>query len=361
MDFEVNLLLDLGFEVFVPKILSKCAPRSSSISFEFDKSLTIPKNILEKLNSYNFYQDTIDSDVINILNKYFDVVFIANIYPQVLNFAANYKNKLIIRAFGYEGNKDYEIATVPFKTKRQNNRMQKIIVKLTRPKEICHDNNITRAFYKIRKRLFLGVAYKELIDFEKEFFKNRSVFLPIGIGKKTTNNSNIWTGGNNKILFVCPNIENHYYKNIYKNFTDNFSSQDYIIAGKQEKEYPDDKRITGYLKNSEYLDLFKTSNVMFYHSQEKRHLHYYPLEAIVYGMPLIYMAGGLLESFGGENQPGMAKTIEEAKEKIDRILGGDEDFINEIKEKQVKILDEFKYDYIKSEWEKNFLPIVKGV
>lgn len=349
MDFEVNLLLDLGFEVFIPKILSKEAPRSSCVEFEYDKSLTIPKIILDKLNNYNFYQDELDYEIVDILNSYFDFVFIANIYPQVFNIAKSYKNTIIIRAFGYEKSVDYELVASQYGDRVHG------FKKYIKPFKLTYFNEILRQLYSIRKRLFLGVAYKSIIGNEKRFFKERSIYLPVGLGQKIEQQKDTWIGDINRIMFVCPNIESYYYKDIYKNFANNFSAYDYVIAGKQQRNYPEDKRIVDYLDDETYLELFKTSSVMFYHSQEKRHLHYHPLEAINYGMPLVYMAGGLLEYFGGPNQPGMARTIDEAKEKIDRIFAKDIDFINEIKEKQVKILDEFKYDYVRKIWEKNFM------
>lgn len=351
MDFEVNLLLDLGFEVFVPKILSKETPRNSHVNFEYDKLLTIPKDIIDKLNNYNFYKESLDEEIIDILNNYFDVVFIANIYPQVFNIAKNYKHKIIIRAFGYEDSINYELVAF-----QKGGRIHGI-KKYFKPLKLTYYNEVLREFYRIKKRLFLGVAYKSIIDNEKPFFKERSIHLPIGLGKKIYQHKDIWTGGINRIMFVCTHIKSYYYKDIYEKFAYNFKDYDYVVAGAQESETNEDKRIVGYLNNEDYLELFKKSNVMFYHSQEARHLHYHPLEAIAYGLPLIYMAGGLLEYLGGKDQPGMARTIEEAKEKIDRIFAGDMKFINEIKEKQVKILDEFKYDYVKKSWEKNFMGI----
>jgi hypothetical protein len=99
---------------------------------------------------------------------------------------------------------------------------------------------------------------------------------------------------------------------------------------------------------------------MFYHSQEERHLHYHPLEAVVAGMPLIFMAGGLLEKCGGSDQPGMCRTYEEAREKIARLQRGDTKFCEAVRESQRKILEPFESDYCTQEWKKNFLPHAIG-
>ena len=114
--------------------------------------------------------------------------------------------------------------------------------------------------------------------------------------------------------------------------------------------------ILGYIDRVTYDELINTCSCMFYHSQEERHLHYHPLEAIVSGMPLVFMSGGLLEKCGGSDQPGLCRTYGEAREKIKRLQSGDQAFRQSIQKAQTKILELFDSEYCTEEWKKNFLP-----
>ncbi len=77
-------------------------------------------------------------------------------------------------------------------------------------------------------------------------------------------------------------------------------------------------------------------------------------------MPLIFMAGGLLQKLGGANQPGMCHSYEEARVKIGRLQSGDLQFQNEICREQKRILAPFHTDYCTQQWKQTFKPIALG-
>ena len=349
VEFECNLLKDLGFEIYLPKSTGKL--RSCSINYEFDTTLSIPKNIIDYSNQWDFFGEEIPSEIFNFANKYFDAVIVPNIYPLAYSFAKHFQGTFILRAFGYEKDTTYESTT-------QNVERIHGIKKFFKPKEIIYDNEMTRLLYKKRNKFILGCAYKEIIENETPFFKRHAIYLPLGIGESIWKNEKSWNGNINKIMFVCPSIHLPYYREIYNLFKQNFSEIPHSIFGAQKKQY-EDPNIIGYLERDDYDTALQNYKVMFYHSQEPRHLHYHPLEAIIFGMPLIYMTGGILEKCGGKDQPGMCNTYKEAKDKITRILNNDTAFINMIKEKQNKILNDFIYENVKQIWEKNFMPLVK--
>ena len=62
--------------------------------------------------------------------------------------------------------------------------------------------------------------------------------------------------------------------------------------------------------------------------------------------------------WGGQEQPGMCHSVQEARKKIEQILQGDEKLISRIKEKQKNILEKFSYDFCIDKWKKNFLSIL---
>ena len=99
---------------------------------------------------------------------------------------------------------------------------------------------------------------------------------------------------------------------------------------------------------------------MFYHSQEPRHLHYHPLEAMVAGQPVVFMSGGLLERLGGPQQTGMCTTYAEAREKIGRLLDGDVQLRSAILRDRVRIRDVFTDENCTKIWQENFVPIATG-
>ncbi len=345
MDVECRLLQKLGFEVFVPKVLGD--NRSSAISHEFDKSLTVPADVLHALNQFDFYHDKWSPNIAAMVNKYFDVAFCVNVYPAIFNVAKSFNGKVVLRAFGYESNINYEQTTAC--TRKIHG-----IRHLFKPQEIVRDNEMMRQLYKIKNRFYLGVAYRQIIPNETPFFQKRSVFLPLGMPQSIWKNENTWVGGGDKIMFVCPSIENPYYKGIYDSFKQQFGDLPHLIFGVQNRKYPNDKSIIGFLERSEYDNYMQTLPVMFYHSTEPRHLHYHPLEAICYGMPVVFMGGGILQDFGGANQPGLCRTVADAHDKLTRILNGDAEFVANILSHQKKILNEVSDDFILNAWKENF-------
>lgn len=168
-----------------------------------------------------------------------------------------------------------------------------------------------------------------------------------------------WSGVKNCLLFICSRIKTSpYYASIYNNFINNFADLPYTIVGRQLISL-NDFRVKENLPDNEYYEYFKQSRVLFYHSSEKRHLHYHPLEAIAIGMPVIYMADGLLDHLAGEKLPNSCETFQEAREKISKVLNGDKKFINLLRNSQNKILIPLSPQEIMKVWQNNFLPLVK--
>ncbi len=350
LESECVLLENLGFELFLSKEHKDI--HFSSMTYKFDKTLTISKEDLAKLNRTNFYTDEITPELSKIINKNFDMIIVPNLYPLAFKMAEIDQNLFMIRAFGYEGDKTYESMTI------QSPEFSGIR-KLFKPKILRYYNKMTKCLYQMGKRFYLGVSYEKIIDNETPFFKKHSVYLPIGIPQAIWQKQNMWNGKEKRVAFVCSLIDNPYYEKVYKTFKQNFSDISHIILGKQSGKYKD-KQVTGYLPREEYDKYLIDNAVLFYHSQEKRHLHYHPLEAIIMGVPVIYMDGGELEDLGGTEQPGLCHSFEEAREKIKRILSDDYEFIQEIKTRQTQILHNFKDDYVKQILKQNFLPLFKN-
>jgi len=377
MEWEVPLLIENGYEVFVPKILP-AGPngRTAKVTAEYDKYLTIEKTELEHLNTINFYEKPIEYQTADILNRNFANCISAYIFPGLYYLLNSYNGKIFMRAFGHAGTMDYEKATstVPNDDlvlqnnlglkKRMFQMVSKMINRLLNPAGIVHHNRIMDEMFRRRNDIFLAAAYQEILDNENAFLKKRGLFMPLAIPPSIAHLSDKWSGGDNRILFICPNIfQINYYKEIYESFKKHLGMFPHCIAGRQDisgaKKETDwsDNNILGYVSRVELNKLLCTCSCMFYHSQEPRHLHYHPLEAISAGMPLIFMSGGLLEKLGGANQPGLCRNYQEAKEKISSIINGNMSLIHEIKIQQKRILDCFRPEFCESVWKKEFFPI----
>lgn len=334
---EVPMLLNLGFEVFVPKIFPEDdANRSASVSYEYDRTLTIPQALLTRMNEFNFYSSRWPNSLKKAINENFSIV-ISGFFPKMLNAVAeSFKGDIFIRVFGMSGDANYADLI----------------------EQVGNHDLINRL--RTKDRIWLAPSYANIPENEPHWMRRRCVYLPLGLPLEYYKNEDQWRRQKKAILFVCPRIKSSpYYQQIYKSFKSSFGDIPHIIAGAQPEPVENDPHVTGFIPDETFQKLLKTCAVMFYHSREERHLHYHPLEAIVCGMPLIYMAGGMLDYLAGEKLPGCCETIEEARQKISRLISGDEEITRSIVSSQKVLLEEFKNQYIQSVWENNFLPLIK--
>lgn len=330
--FEINMLKQIGInEIFLAKKYPNDPNfRSASADYSEDANLTIPKEHLEILNQADWY-DEVNRDTWEIANLHFDVLFciLAN-NAKVLKGAAKYfKGIVLLRAYG--------------------------LPKITYSKLMRNYPPFQEGLAHIKTlgdRFVFGEAYKHLHLSEAKLLSSRHIYLPLGLSQ--TGQTTQWEGNDKKIFFVCPDIGfNNFYKIIYQKFVSDFQGFPYAIAGAQSIA-TDDKNILGFVTAEEHERNMRQMRVMFYHSTEPNHVHYHPFEAIRAGMPLVFMAGGLLDSFGGKTLPGRCKSIREAQQKIARILADDWQLINDIRSTQNILLDPMKAENCIDAWRAGF-------
>jgi len=339
MDAEVPLLLELGFEVFVPKKFPVGIEFISCKSkYDYDVSLTIPPEDLALLNTVDFYEDVFGQDVIDAINRNFDIAITAFYEKPMKLLVRHFPGQIFIRAFGLAGEASYWAVALD-----------------------TWGRHFTDQMSAIRDRLFFAMSYRNMLKVEKNLFRDNAVFLPLGLPESFgTRLRDGYTGTKRQILFVCPKIcaVDYYYK-AYKKFKSNFKGFPYVIAGKPFGKIAD-RHLLGYLPREEFDRVFCESRVMYYHSTEPRHLHYHPLEAIYANQPLIFMSEGMLGQLTPKvKYPGAADSILEAKWKVLRVLNNDRRFIRDIQESQKELLSFFTPEYVKRYWVKNFLPLVQ--
>lgn len=328
---EVPILRELGYEVYIPKVI----PFDVSITVDWtsDELLSIPSEAVSILNQVDFYDSKIPLKAMEIMNQYFDMVIFGVFIEPLKSLVCKYNGILIFHPFGLEDGMSY-----------------------TKYIQLKAGNWLLKKIESLGSRFWFGQSYENLYEIECDFFKKRVIDLPIGMYDTTINDK--WKGNIKKILFICPRIRvSSYYEKIYRDFKKNFMNIPYSIGGAQPIKVEGDSTVLGYLPKEEFDNLYPSHSVMYYHSTNKRHIHYHPFEAVKNGLPLIYMAGGLLDRLGGEKLPGRCKSLEEAKKKCNRILRGDRRFIHKIRQSQKILLKKMSYGYCKEIWTKSFKKI----
>jgi glycosyltransferase involved in cell wall biosynthesis len=330
-NFELKMLKSIGVKgIFTPKSFPQTPSfRSASVIYSEDQALDIPDAELKVLNDQDWYgAPTIEAW--DIANKYFDVAFFIVNKPEIVrSISNNFKGAILWRAYGQvQGLTHGEI------------------LKLSTPDE---------GAYKLKRlggRFWFAQAYQNLHVKEPQWMAKRSLYLPLGMADTSIVDG--WIGSDKKIFFICPDIEtNSYYSNVFNEFSKNFKGLPYAVGGAQSIR-SSSKHVLGYVTSEEHQRNMREMRVMFYHSTEQTHVHYHPFEAVRAGMPLVFMAGGMLDSLGGKKLPGRCRTIQEARDKIQRILNDDWKLINSIRETQSNLLESMKSENCELSWKLGF-------
>ena len=339
MDFEPALLEELGYEVYIPKLFPQTPEFSSAaVTYEFDSRLTIPADALELLNNYNFYTTRLPPKIRRIINTYFGIAFVISIPLILEQVFEDFKGHIVFHAFGLDRSINYNAAL-----------------------KMVFGEGIHDVIARLGSRFHFGIAYLNLVKSEPDYLKSRAIFLPIGLPPRFFSQGGTWIGEDPRLFFICPKIqENPYYGNVYREFKKDFNDIPHIIAGWQGQEV-DDPCVAGSIDRTTFDNFLRSLRLMYYHSREPYHVHYHPLEAMATGMPVVFMKDSLLGQMdtSGLKQSGACRNIAEAKNKIRRILAGDKNLIEEIKNAQKRILIPFTHDFCLAEWQKNFIPAIQ--
>lgn len=334
--WEVPFLIRQGYEVFCPKSYNAdFGDLSATITYEYDKTLTIPKSVLENLNSQDLY-NPISLETISIMNEYFGIAICAVMKEPMKSLLLGYSGEIVVQCFGLAGEGSFSNVV-----------------------EYVGGRSMIEMIKKKNSHFWFSASYDNLVTIEPDYIKRRTLYMPISF----PNNEKIrWKGGDHRLLFVSPKIKtNPYYSKVYQDFKNNFSGIPHLIAGAQLIDVPEDKNVTGFLAKDDYEYVMQYLDVMFYHSQEPRHIHYHPLEAVQIGMPLIFMAGGMLDNLGGRNLPGRCKNVREARKKIKRVLKGDRLYTRKLIKSQKVLLTKTTAEYCEPYWIEALSKIQKNI
>lgn len=325
--FEIPMLRRSGYsEIFLPKSYPDYGFRSASVDWSEDSNLTIPAADLETLNATDWYND-VPRHVWDIANRHFDVMFFLLHFPEFVSDATrSFRGVMIWRTYGREIDDNYN----------------GVLRKITR------DRGPTW-LKSIGERFVFGMAYEHLHMIEPDYIRKRAVYLPLGMDDAEVRDE--WQGSDKRMLFVCPDLETSpYYGRVYRNFMRDFGDLPYAIGGSQPIASTK-PNVLGYLPQAEFDRNMRQFRVMYYHSSEPNHVHYHPFEAVKVGMPLVFLANGLLDRLGGKNLPGRATSAGAARRLIARLQAGDKALADRIRATQGVLLNDMQADRCAPFWD----------
>jgi len=285
-EWEIPLLAESGFEnIYTPQKYPNIPSYTSGGIVKPRITSSEIQEDLEELNAQNWYSE-ISSKSSEIINRHFEVIFVAAELSQIMRIVKSFYGRIVIRLFGLVGSRSYgelfEFGLSPSELK---------------------------LFKKNLYRITFGLGYKELVQGEPDWIRNHIIFLPIGVPQTK---GIPWVGNSEHVVSVIGRIEpGSYYEKALQDHLRIAKNLNIKILGRQHIVFEDPK-ILGALNQAEVNTEFSSARCMLYASKEKKHVHYHPLEAMQIGLPVIYFKNTLLDGILGGDLEGGVSTETEA-------------------------------------------------
>jgi hypothetical protein len=320
---EVPILESFGFEVFAPAS-TPLDPDYASATARHDKPLTISPKSRAALRDHGFYTEAWSKDLRKLINNAFDLVVTSVINLPLIQTLQHFKGPIIARVFGREAELNYT--------------------------QLFEAYGCTDLIKSVSDRFMFGQAYSNIGAIEESFLQQRARTIGCAVPESIWEKRNSWNRSQDNLLFICPRIDqNAYYREKYEVIKTVFASTGYTILGAQTAP-SSDPNVLGYVSDAELFRRYAASAAFLYMSPEERHLHYSPIEAIVVGMPVLYMKGSMLATLAGMELPGECRSLEEMREKASRLVRGDKNLQEGIIATQARILTPFTDEVVKAQW-----------
>lgn len=320
----------MGYSVFVPKRVPNVPDyRSAVVEYGYDGELKIPDEALAILNLHHFYEREWSPTLTLILNRYFQVLVTSVSAYSVPLFEAvrKFNGGVVARIFGRENPERY-----------------------TSLFEMSGDATLLERVRAMGNRFIFGQGFNNLAEIEDFRLSDRARTLTVAVPETVWKRRGSWTGGEQKVLLLCPNIrDSSYYGAIYSDLKTAFGTLPHSIFGRQNIP-TDDPAVLPYMTDDELLNLYGRVVVFAYPSIEPRHVHYSPIEAMIVGTPVLYRSGGMLDHLADQRLPGCCDSNEEMREKARQLLSGDIKIQGAIQESQEKITEKFLTNLARREW-----------
>ena len=204
---------------------------------------------------------------------------------------------------------------------------------------------------------------KEALNQEANWLKNRSTPVGYCLPDDVFGYTKSWAPEVEKtkleIGLSCPNISNPYYQQHYNDvIKKHFSASHFKIFGVQLSKI-DDEAVVGTISRSSLLERFRRLACFVYTYDDPQVCYLPPIEAMVIGVPVLFPKGCLLDKYFGQNEsPGCYSSFSECESHIDRILSGDNKFIEKIIYAQSDIVRRYKPSDVWPDFDREMISIL---
>ncbi len=317
---ELVRLRTLGYEVFNPPYNTPVPDQSSQMNWDSSQPTSLPPHIFEKLSKYNFFYNSIDEEITEILNKYFDAV-VVTIHPWWLSEVLRvYKGKVIYRTYG-----QLEILS----------------------EELVNYEGITQILN--RDNFYFLPFHEKTITDEDQWLKDKATVVPYCLDPSIYTRTGDWNKNsvkNRQMMVTCPNINNPFYLDHYNFLKKNFPEDHYLFFGVQLAKI-NDAQVVGTIAYERLQKYFSESAGFLYTYPNPRVCYLPPIEMMVVGGPALYTKGCLLDRMILDGQGhGAYSSIEEAKALTQRLFEQDHEFIRLLQKEQENVAQYYNPEYV---------------
>jgi hypothetical protein len=298
---ELPRLRSLGLEVFCPAYDNKSSQHQSAANgWTKDQPTTLPPDVFATLSKTNFFYQELSPQILALLNQYFDAVIVTIDPAWLIELLKGYKGKLIYRTYGHVENMS----------------------------EYLFKHNAFRAIVE-RDNFWYMPHSLECALHEQSWLRDRMTVVPYCVTNDVLPIQDQWVPQRAEIMISCPNIANPYYQAHYEYLKKYFSDPQFRFYGVQTSQTTD-PQLVGTIPFAQLLEAYKTSAAFLYTYREPTVCFLPPIEMMIAGGPVIYLAGSLLDQYFPPTAPGRARDESEANAKCRRLLSGDKEFLSEI-------------------------------
>jgi len=298
---ELRRLRELGYEVFNPAYISPVYDQSADLRIDYDQPTTLPLEVFETLLAYDFFYRPIEDHIAEIIRDYFDVVIVTINSMWLKHLLEVFEGPVIYRVYGQHFSLSESLievglwehvmartnfAIVPFAAESVENEHRWFLEKCSEP-----------------------VPYQIPDDvFEYAHWRAEDCRPEIGVS--------------------LPNIQNPYFANAYREFSEAYPESYFRLYGPQ-RAAPADGRVMGALPRLDYLERLRRS-AGYYYVYRDNVAYLPPIEMMEMRGPVVCLRGSLLSRFLGKNSPNVAEDQHDARVKLTRLIRGDASFSAEL-------------------------------
>lgn len=314
---ELPALREMGYEVFNPPYLSDVRDQSAELNW-LPSETTLPDEIHEKLTHYNFFYNDIDSEIAEILKKYFDAIIVTINPDWLLSVLKVYKKTIIYRTYGGIGLVSESLYM-----------------------------NGSYAFIQKHDDFWFVPHCAETASDEHNWLRERIKIAPYWLTDDVFLLQDQWQNKWPKkaeIGLTCPNVSNPYYKEHFKYLKAYFEQRCFRYYGAQLEENAD-PNIVGSLPRDQFLNEFLHLSGYLYSYRERNVCYLPPIEMMVLGGPVLYFPGSLLHRYFKHTSPGLVRDEVDALKKAKLLIKGDAKFAEEIIASQDDVANRYSKSY----------------